>query len=152
MRTQPSEKARQLPVGKKVQWPGVLVFDNVPEGIMISEYARIRILTTSAMEIANSGANLVSDRKVVFSRNLGCALADFYGHYSSRDLHVMNRPRRLVRNARTSSDPVLWNLRCSYANTWARLQCHVSTLSLLLMVHLQSSSLSNAVAWGYTII
>ena len=40
------------------------------------------------MEIANSGANLVSDRKVDISRNLGCALADFYGHYSSRDLHV----------------------------------------------------------------
>ena len=32
-----------------------------------------------ALEIAKSGANLVS-------RNLGCALADFYGHYSSRDL------------------------------------------------------------------
>ena len=40
------------------------------------------------MEIANSGANLVSDRKGVFSRNLGCALADFYGYYSSWDLHV----------------------------------------------------------------
>ena len=40
------------------------------------------------MEIANNGTNLVSDRKVDFSRNLGCALADFYGHYSSRDLHL----------------------------------------------------------------
>ena len=43
---------------------------------------------TSALEIAKSGANPVSDRKVGFSRNLGCALADFYGHYSPRDLHV----------------------------------------------------------------
>ena len=40
------------------------------------------------MEIANSGANLVSDRKLDFSRNLGCGLADFYGHYSSRDLQM----------------------------------------------------------------
>ena len=46
MRIQPSKKATQLPVGIKVQWPGVLVFDNFPEGIMISEYARIRILTS----------------------------------------------------------------------------------------------------------
>ena len=47
MRIQLSKKARQLPVEKKVhdQWPGVLVFDNFSEGIMISEYARIRILT-----------------------------------------------------------------------------------------------------------
>ena len=44
--------------------------------------------TTSAMEIANSAANLVSDRKVGFSRNLACALADFSGHNSSRDLHM----------------------------------------------------------------
>ena len=57
---------------------------------MISEYARIRILTLqSALETAKSGANLASDRKVDFSRNLGCALADFYGHYSSRDLHLV---------------------------------------------------------------
>ena len=63
---------------------------------MISEYARIRIriyrildiASTSALEIAKGGANLASDRKAVFSRNLGCALADFYGHYSSRDLHI----------------------------------------------------------------
>ena len=39
----------------------------------------------SALEIAQSGA---SDRKVGVSRNLGRALADFYGHYSSRDLQV----------------------------------------------------------------
>ena len=47
MRIQLSKKARQTPVGEKVQWPGVLVFDNFPEGIMImiSEYAQIRILT-----------------------------------------------------------------------------------------------------------
>ena len=31
---------------------------------------------TNALEMANSGANL------------GCALADFYGHYSSRDRQV----------------------------------------------------------------
>ena len=36
---------------------------------------------TSALEIAKSGANQVSDGKVVFCRNPGCALADFYGHY-----------------------------------------------------------------------
>ena len=32
----------------------------------------------------------VSDRKVGFSRNLGCALADFYGHYSPRDLQLVS--------------------------------------------------------------
>ena len=46
---------------------------------------------TSALEIAKCGANLVSDRKADFSRNLGYALADFYGHYSSRDLHMIRR-------------------------------------------------------------
>ena len=45
MRIQLAKKARQLPIGKKVQWPGVLVFENFPEGLMISEYDRIRILT-----------------------------------------------------------------------------------------------------------
>ena len=45
MQIQLAKETRQLPVGKKVQWPGVLVFDNFPEGILISEYARIRILT-----------------------------------------------------------------------------------------------------------
>ena len=61
---------------------------------MISEYARIQVLTlpASAMEISNSGANLVSDRKVGFYRNLGCALAGFYGHCSSRDLHIYIHP------------------------------------------------------------
>ena len=36
MRIQLAKEARQMPVGKKVQWPGVLVFDNFkfPEGIM----------------------------------------------------------------------------------------------------------------------
>ena len=34
---------RQPPVGKKVQWPGVVVFDNFPEGITISEYAHSAI-------------------------------------------------------------------------------------------------------------
>ena len=45
MRIQLAKETRQSPVGKKVQWPGVLVFENFPEGIVISEYARIRILT-----------------------------------------------------------------------------------------------------------
>ena len=45
MRIQLVKETRQPPVGKKVQWPGVLVFENFSEGIMISEYARIRILT-----------------------------------------------------------------------------------------------------------
>ena len=45
MRVQLAKKARQLSVGKKVQWPGVLVFENFPEGIVIFKYARIRILT-----------------------------------------------------------------------------------------------------------
>ena len=42
-----AKETRQLqpPVGKKVQWPGVLVFENFSEVIMISEHARIRILT-----------------------------------------------------------------------------------------------------------
>ena len=45
MRIQLANEKRQLPVGKKVQWPGVLVFGNFPEENMISENARIRILT-----------------------------------------------------------------------------------------------------------
>ena len=45
MRIQLANETRQLPVGKKVQWPGVLVFGKFPEGIMISDYTRIRILT-----------------------------------------------------------------------------------------------------------
>ena len=45
MRIQLVKQTRQSPVGEKVQWPGVLVFETIPEGIMISEYARIRILT-----------------------------------------------------------------------------------------------------------
>ena len=47
---------------------------------------------TSVLEIAKSGANLVSDRKVnnvAFPRNLGCALADFYGHYSPRTFNLL---------------------------------------------------------------
>ena len=90
MRIQLAKETRQFPVGKTVQWPGVLVFENNPEGIMISECicSDSNSDITSALEIVKSGANLVSDRKVGFSRNLGCALADFYGHYSSRDLHI----------------------------------------------------------------
>ena len=45
MRIQLAKYTRQPPVGKNVQWRGVVVFENFPEGIVISEYARIRILT-----------------------------------------------------------------------------------------------------------
>ena len=47
MRIQLAKRTKQLLVEKKVQWPGVLVFENFPEEIMISECARIniRILT-----------------------------------------------------------------------------------------------------------
>ena len=45
MRIQLAKETRQLPVGNKVQWLGVLVFGKFPEGIPISENARIRILT-----------------------------------------------------------------------------------------------------------
>ena len=45
MRIQLAKEARQWPDGKTDQWPRVLVFGNVPEGIKIFEYARIRILT-----------------------------------------------------------------------------------------------------------
>ena len=45
MRIQLANEASQLPVETKVQWPGVALFANFSEGIMISEYARIRILT-----------------------------------------------------------------------------------------------------------
>ena len=44
MRIQLAKDTRQLLVGKNVQWPGVSVFEHFPEGIVISEYARIRIL------------------------------------------------------------------------------------------------------------
>ena len=40
-----AKPTRQLPVETTVPWPGVSVFENFPEGIMISEYARIRVLT-----------------------------------------------------------------------------------------------------------
>ena len=45
MRIQLAKETRQSPVENKVLWPGVLVFENFPEGIVISKYARIRILT-----------------------------------------------------------------------------------------------------------
>ena len=45
MRIQLAEEANQLPVGKTVQWPGVFVFENFPDGTMTSECAQIRILT-----------------------------------------------------------------------------------------------------------
>ena len=84
MLTQPPKDTRQLPVEKKVLWPAVLVFENFPEGIMISEYARIRILALRVRwKMASSGANLVSDGKVdPPPRNSGCALAGFYGAFN----------------------------------------------------------------------
>ena len=45
MRIQLAKKAGQLPVEKNIQWPGVLMFGNFSEGINVSEYARIIILT-----------------------------------------------------------------------------------------------------------
>ena len=47
MRIRLAKETRQLQVGKNGQWPGpgVLVFGNFPEGIMIFENTRIRILT-----------------------------------------------------------------------------------------------------------
>ena len=45
MQIQLAKETRGLPVENKVQWPGVLLFGKFPEGIMISEDARIRILT-----------------------------------------------------------------------------------------------------------
>ena len=45
MRIQLAKETRKLSAGEKVQWPRVLVGDKFPEGIMISEYARIQILT-----------------------------------------------------------------------------------------------------------
>ena len=38
MRIQLAKETRQLPVEKKVQWPGVLVVENFPEENVISEY------------------------------------------------------------------------------------------------------------------
>ena len=45
MQIQLAKETRQTPVGKKVQWPGVLVFEKFSEGTMIFEHAQIRILT-----------------------------------------------------------------------------------------------------------
>ena len=106
MRTQLAKETRQPPVDKKVQWPGVLVFEQFSEGIMIMISKLIcpdiSFDITSALEIAKCGANLVLDRKLVFSRNLECALTDFYGQYSPRDLHMstscrIHSDRRLPR-------------------------------------------------------
>ena len=36
-----SQRNKTITGWKKVQWPGVLVFENFPEGIVISDYARI---------------------------------------------------------------------------------------------------------------
>ena len=54
MQIQLAKETRQSLVGKKVQWPGVLVFETFPEGIMISEYARIRILTIRVLWAAGN--------------------------------------------------------------------------------------------------
>ena len=42
-----AKETKQFPVGEKVQWPGVLVFESFPDGIMVlnSEYAQIQSLT-----------------------------------------------------------------------------------------------------------
>ena len=91
MQIELAKEIRQLPVGKNVQWPGVLVCKSFPDGIMIIFFRICSDLNsdiTSELEIAKSAANLVSDGKIVFYRNLGCALADFYGHYTLRDLHM----------------------------------------------------------------
>ena len=89
MRIQLAKQTRQSPVGKKDQWPGVLVFENSPEGIMISEYARIRILTLRVRWKSSRVGQIWSQiEKFFLLRNLECGLADFYGHYSSRDLHI----------------------------------------------------------------
>ena len=90
-------KSRQLQVGKQVQWHGVLVFQGFSSGIMISEYARNnnRILALRMRwkwpivgQIWSQIEKLVFLDTIEKMANLGCALADFYGHYSSRDLHV----------------------------------------------------------------
>ena len=41
MQIQLAKETRNVPVGKKVQWHGMLVCESLPEGIMISKYARI---------------------------------------------------------------------------------------------------------------
>ena len=83
MRIQLAKETTQSPVGEKVQWPGVLVFENFPEGIVISEYARIQILTLRVRWKWLRAGQIWSQIE-----KLGCALADFYGHCSSRYLHV----------------------------------------------------------------
>ena len=55
--------------------------------------------------------------------------------------HVMNR--RLVRNARKSSDPVLWNLSCSYATTLVGEAIH------LIAAPNAPLAIALAVKWGY---
>ena len=92
MRIQLAKKTRQSPVGGKVQWPRVLVFETFPERIVISEYARIQILTLRVRwkysRVGKSGLR----QKSCFSRNMECALADFYGpgHNLSRDLQLVS--------------------------------------------------------------
>ena len=54
MRIQIAKETRKPPVAKKGQWPGVLVFEHFPEGMMIFEYARIRILTLRLYECAGN--------------------------------------------------------------------------------------------------
>ena len=45
MRIQLAKEIRHLRIENNVQWPGELVFKTFSEGIMVPEYARIRILT-----------------------------------------------------------------------------------------------------------
>ena len=73
MRIQLAKETRQPPVAKKVQWPGVLVFENFSEGIMISEHAQIRILALrSRWKKPREGQIWSQIEKLIFS--LGWAL------------------------------------------------------------------------------
>ena len=67
MRIQLAKETRQSPVENKVQWPGVLVFEKIPEGIMISEYARIRILTMRVRRKSSRVGQIWSQIGKVFS-------------------------------------------------------------------------------------
>ena len=104
MRIQLAKKTRQLPVEKTVQWPVVLVFGTLPQGIMTSEYARIRIIRVR-WKWPIVGQIWCQIEKLFSSRNMGCALADFNGHFLSRDLHMSGKARLR---------------RCSYRRSYGR--------------------------------
>ena len=60
LQIQLAKETRQLPVRKKVRWPGVLVFEAFPGGLMVSEHARIRLLTSRVRwRHPQNGENLV---------------------------------------------------------------------------------------------